>query len=62
MANLALVDLLTRSPSGRGDARPDRAGLVAGAEAVDRPDPGHHQAHRLEENLAAAALELTPDD
>ena len=27
-----------------GDARPDRARLAAGAEAVDRADPGHHEA------------------
>ena len=27
-----------------GDARPDRARLAAGPEAVDRSDPGHHEA------------------
>ena len=27
-----------------GDARPDRAGLAAGPEAVDRSDPRHHEA------------------
>ena len=44
-ANFAFVDVadgIRRKEE--GDARPDRAGLVAGAEAVDRADPGHHQA------------------
>jgi aryl-alcohol dehydrogenase-like predicted oxidoreductase len=26
------------------EARPDRAGVAAGAEVVDRADPGHHEA------------------
>ena len=44
-ANQALVDLLgdDRGPQA-GDARPDRARLAARAEAVDRADPGHHEA------------------
>ena len=44
-ANQALVDLLDKigAPEAR-DARADRARLAAGAEAVDRPDPRHHQA------------------
>ena len=32
-----------RGPEG-GDARPDRARMVARAEALDRPDPRHHEA------------------
>jgi aryl-alcohol dehydrogenase-like predicted oxidoreductase len=45
-----------------GDACTNRARLGAGAEAVDRSDPGHHEAAPPEENLRAAAVELTPDD
>jgi aryl-alcohol dehydrogenase-like predicted oxidoreductase len=29
---------------------------------VARPDPGHDQLHRLEENIAAAQVELPEDD
>ena len=44
-ANQALVDLLGQiAERKRGDARPDRARLAARAEAVDRADPGHHEA------------------
>ncbi len=44
-ANQALVDLLGRAGQAEeGDARPDGPRLGARAEAVDRPDPGHHQA------------------
>ena len=45
-----------------GDAGADRARLAAGAEALDRADPGHDEAHRLEENLGAAAIQLTAND
>ena len=44
-ANQALVDLLGAiAAAEEGDAGPDRARLAAGAEAVDRSDPGHHEA------------------
>ena len=51
-----------RSRAEEGDAGADRAGLAAGAEAVDRADPGTTKLHRLEENIGAAAIELTADD
>ena len=41
----ALVDLLDSDRGAEeGDAGADRAGVAAGAEAVDRADPGHDQA------------------
>ena len=44
-ANQALVDLLRRiAAREEGDAGADRARLAAGAEALDRADPRHHQA------------------
>ena len=44
-ANQALVDLLgSIGRTEEGDTRPDRARLAAGPEAVDRSDPGHHEA------------------
>ena len=46
----------------RRDAGPDRAGLAARPEALDRADPRHPRLDRLEENIGAAAVELTPDD
>ena len=43
-ANQALVDLLgTIADDKAATRRPGRPGLAAGPEAVDRPDPGHHQ-------------------
>ena len=43
-ANQALVDLLGEiAQTQEGDAGPDRARLAAGAEAVDRADPRHHE-------------------
>ncbi len=36
--------------------------MAARAEAVDRSDSEDHEAHRLEENIAAVEIELTPDD
>ncbi len=45
-----------------GDTCSDRARLAACAEAVDRSDPGTTKLHRLEENIGAVAVELTPDD
>jgi hypothetical protein len=41
---------------------PDRARLAAGAEAVDRADPGHHEAAPPGGNTGAVAVELTADD
>ena len=41
-----------RRAEGR-DAGADRPRVAAGAEAVDRPDPGHDEAAPLEENIAA---------
>ena len=44
-ANRALVDLLGQDRRAEaGDAGPDRARLAARPEALDRPDPGHHEA------------------
>ena len=44
-ANQALVDLLGDDRRAEeGDAGPDRARLAARAEALDRADPGHHEA------------------
>ena len=45
-----------------GDVGADRARLAARAEAVDRADPRHHKVHRLDENVAAAKVELTAAD
>ena len=62
-ANQALVELLGAIAERKErDARPDRARVAARPEAVDRADPGTTKLHRLEENVAAAAVELTPDD
>ncbi|BAS11243.1 aldo/Keto reductase [Arthrobacter sp. Hiyo4] len=41
---------------------PDFVGLAAGAETVDRPDPGTRKLHRLDENLAAADVTLPADE
>ena len=44
-ANQALIDLLGKiGGTEEGDTRSDRAGVAAGPEAVDRSDPGHHEA------------------
>ena len=40
----------------KGDARPGRAGLAAGAEAVDRADSRHHQAASPDRKLRAGAV------
>jgi aryl-alcohol dehydrogenase-like predicted oxidoreductase len=44
-ANRPVVDLLEQIGVRKHDSRADRTGLAAGAEAVDRPDPRHHEAH-----------------
>jgi aryl-alcohol dehydrogenase-like predicted oxidoreductase len=44
-ANLAFVEWLTPfAERKKATPRADRAGVAAGAEAVDRADPGHHEA------------------
>ena len=55
---------ISLAPSRReeGDPCADRARVVAGAEALDRSDPGHDEAARLEENMAAVQVDLTTDD
>ena len=53
-ANQAVVDLLRQIAGAEGrDAGADRAGLAARAEAVDRPDPRHHQAARASTRTSA---------
>ena len=62
-ANLAFVDWLTTFAARKdGDTRPDCAGVAVDPEAVDRTFPGTTKRHRLEENIAGAAIELTGDD
>ena len=46
-------EVYVRSVNGPTAARP---------EALDRRDPGTSKLQRLEENLAVADIELTPDD
>ena len=62
-ANQALVDLLGEIASAEaGDARPDRARLATGPEAVDRSDPRHHEAASPGREHRGRAVELTADD
>ena len=42
--------------------RASRSRLAAGSKALDLPIPGTTKLHRLEENLGATAVELTPED
>ncbi|MBV9489477.1 MAG: aldo/keto reductase [Verrucomicrobia bacterium] len=62
-ANQALVDLLGRIAQ-RKDATPAQVALawLLAQKPWIVPIPGTTKLHRLEENLGAAALELTPDD
>src|SRR3954468_86833 len=62
-ANLAFVGLLTRiaQPKNATPAQVAIAWLLAQKPWID-PIPGTTKAHRLEENIAAADLELTPED
>jgi len=62
-ANLALVDLL-RKISGRKKATPAQIALawLLAQNPWIVPIPGTTKLHRLEENIGAAAIELTPDD
>ena len=48
-----------RRTEGR-DAGADRARLAARAEALDRADSWHDEAHRLDENLGAAEVDCRP--
>ena len=50
-----------RRAKGR-DARADRARLAARAEAVDRPDPGHHEAAPPRGEHRRSRRRLTADD
>ena len=62
-ANLAFVELLTRIA---GRKQPTRAQIALARLLAQRswivPIPGTTKLHRLEENLAAADIELTPED
>ncbi|GIV62419.1 MAG: aldehyde oxidase [Rhodothermaceae bacterium] len=62
-ANQALVDLLRRIAAEKG-ATPAQIALawLLARKPWIVPIPGTTKRHRLEENVAAAALELTPDD
>lgn len=62
-ANLALVDLL-RSIAERKKATPAQIALawLLAQKPWIVPIPGTTKRHRLEENIGAAAVELTPDD
>jgi aryl-alcohol dehydrogenase-like predicted oxidoreductase len=62
-ANLAFVELL-REIADRRDATPAQAALawLLAQKPWIVPIPGTTKLHRLEENLAATDLELTPDD
>jgi len=62
-ANLALVDLLRRTAE-RKQATPAQIALawLLAQRPWIVPIPGTRKVHRLEENLGAAAVELTPDD
>jgi aryl-alcohol dehydrogenase-like predicted oxidoreductase len=62
-ANLAFVDLLTRIAE-RKNATPAQIALawLLAQKPWIVPIPGTTKLHRLEENIAATDLELTPDD
>jgi aryl-alcohol dehydrogenase-like predicted oxidoreductase len=62
-ANLALVDLLKRIAERRG-ATPAQIALawLLAQKPWIVPIPGTTKLHRLEENLGAAAIDLTPND
>jgi aryl-alcohol dehydrogenase-like predicted oxidoreductase len=62
-ANLAFVDLLTRIAE-RKNATPAQIALawLLAQKPWIVPIPGTTKLHRLEENIAATNLELTPDD
>jgi aryl-alcohol dehydrogenase-like predicted oxidoreductase len=62
-ANQALVDLLSKIAE-RKKATPAQIALawILGQKQWMLPIPGTTKLHRLEENIDAAAIELTPDD
>ena len=62
-ANRAFVELLTRIAE-RKDATPAQIALawLLAQKPWIVPIPGTTKLHRLEENIAAADVELTPDD
>ena len=62
-ANQALVDLLRRI-AGAEEATPAQIALawLLAQKPWIVPIPGTTKLHRLEENIGAAAVELTPDD
>ena len=62
-ANQALVDVLKSSPN-ESSATPAQIALawLLAQKPWIVPIPGTTKLHRLEENLAAAEVELTPDD
>ena len=62
-ANMALVDLLKQIAAAK-DATPAQIALawLLSQKPWIVPIPGTTKLHRLEENLGAAAVELTPDD
>ena len=62
-ANQALVDVLSQIAE-RKKATPAQMALawILARKASMLPIPGTTKLHRLEENIGAAALELTPDD
>src|SRR5207247_7699962 len=62
-ANQALVDLLIKIAEGK-KATPAQIALawILAQKPWMVPIPGTTKLHRLEENIGAAAIELTPDD
>ena len=62
-ANLALVDLIARVADRHGATLAQVAlAWVLAQQPWSAPIPGTTKLHRLDENIAAAELELTPDD
>src|SRR6202042_2555592 len=62
-ANQHLVDVLGQLSEAKGVTRAQIAlAWLLGQKPWIVPIPGTTKLHRLEENLAAAAIELTPDD
>lgn len=59
--NQPIIELLNDVPEWR-DARADRAGVVDGAEAVDRSNLRHDEYGSLRENMNAVKVQLTPTD
>ena len=63
-ANQALVDLLGKHREAQKKATPAQIALawLLAQKPWIVPIPGTTKLHRLEENIGAAAVELTPDD